>query len=201
MPTPSSSEPVDPQAALAAALAKAQGEFKAVARDKEVSTGSYKFRYAELGTILESVRPVLSKHGIAVIQPLDEGAIITELRHEAGGVISARFPFPSMPANVQQLGSLITYLRRYCLVSLLGIATEDDDDGGQAPPTAEGKPKTISDSQRRRLFAIAQEHGLDETRLRAIIQTHTGDTTTSSITAETYDLIVAAVEDDNNVPF
>ena len=199
--TTTMSEPADPLAALNAALARAQGEFKPVPRDKEVKTGSYAFRYAELGTILETIRPVLSKHGIAVIQPLDDGAIITELRHEGGGVISARFPLPTVPANPQQLGSLITYLRRYCLVSLLGIATEDDDDGNQAAQTP-AKPKRITDSQRRRLFAIASEHGIDETRLRAIINTHTGDTSTSSIPDDgTYDLIVAAVEDDNNVPF
>lgn len=198
-------------AALNAALAKAQGEFPVITRDKEVTVktrdaGSYTFRYAELGAILAAVRPVLSKHGLAITQPLEDGAIRTELRHADGGVVSTRFPFPRVPESPQQLGSLITYLRRYCLVALLGIASDDDDDAGQAadgkPDTKpESKPKLISEAQRKRLFAIAKEHDVDEARLRGYVKFYTGDDSTATIPVDKYEQIVKAIEADEDIPF
>lgn len=193
-------QPLEQLAALNGALAAAQGEFPAISRDKEVSTGSYSFRYAELGAILNAVRPVLSKHGLAITQPLEDGVIRTELRHEGGGVLSATFPFPYTPETPQALGSLITYLRRYCLVSLLGIASDDDDDAGQA---ANAKPKAnvISEAQRKRLFAIAKERGLEDKRLRGYVKFYTGQESTAAIPPDKYDQIVNAVENDEDIPF
>jgi hypothetical protein len=46
--------------------------------------------------------------------------------------VAASFPLPTVPQNVQQLGSLLTYLRRYTLVAMLGIAAGEDDDGQHA---------------------------------------------------------------------
>jgi ERF superfamily len=134
-------------AALHAALAAAQGEFPPIPRDKKVTVKTregnhYSFEYAELGTILGAVRPTLSKHGLALVQLLEDASVRTELRHKDGGIISASFPLPTVPARPQELGSLITYLRRYAVVAMLGIATEDDDDAGQAAePEQKPKPK------------------------------------------------------------
>jgi ERF superfamily len=122
--------------ALAAALAAAQGEFPSIPRNKEVKTGSYSFSYAPLDTILAACRPVLAKHQLALVQLLEHNgngpAIRTELRHASGGVIGASFPLPGDPQSPQQLGSLLTYMRRYAISALLGIAGDEDDDGQQA---------------------------------------------------------------------
>ena len=132
--------PPEPSAAIAAlneALAKAQGEFDDIKRERtvEVQTktgGKYTFSYAPLDLIMSTVRPTLAKHGLSVVQVLEPGpSLRTELRHAAGGVIGGSFPFTA-PENAQQLGSLITYLRRYSLVALLGLTTEEDDDGSKA---------------------------------------------------------------------
>lgn len=129
------------QAELHAALAAAQGEFPPVAREKTVtvqtrSGPSYTFSYAPLDVILNAVRPVLSAHGLALVQRLEAPggvpAIRTELLHASGGVLAASFPLGPAPDSPQALGSLLTYLRRYAVVSLLGIAAEEDDDGRQA---------------------------------------------------------------------
>ena len=136
-------------AALNAALAAAQGEFPPIPRDKTVTVrtrdrGSYSFSYAPLDAILGACRPVLAKHGLAITQLLDAGALTTELRHKDGGVISASFAFPNIPESPQQLGSLLTYLRRYAIVALLGVAAEEDDDAGQAAdvkPAAHTRPR------------------------------------------------------------
>jgi ERF superfamily len=137
------------EAALNAALAAAQGEFQPIPRDKTVtvrtrSGDSYTFSYAPLDTILAACRPILSKHGLALVQQLEHNgqpSIRTELRHAEGGVIGASFPLPHMPDRPQELGSLITYLRRYAIVALLGVAAEEDDDAQQAAEPAKGPPE------------------------------------------------------------
>lgn len=122
--------------ALAAALAKAQGDFPAITRGKEVTVqmktgGSYKFSYAALDTILSAVRAPLAANGLSISQLLDGGDLVTLLMHEGGGVLSCRWRLPST-GEIQALGSAITYLRRYSLQAILGIATEEDDDGNAA---------------------------------------------------------------------
>ncbi len=123
------------RAELHAALAKAQGEFPAITKDKTAKAGSYSYDYADLATILNAVRPVLSANGLAIVQPLENNgtpAIRTMLLHKDGAVLAASFPIPELPASPQALGSLLTYLRRYALVSMLGLAAEEDDDGNRA---------------------------------------------------------------------
>jgi hypothetical protein len=121
---------------LAAALAKAQTQFPAITRDKHVTVrtkdgGSYSFDYAPLDTIIAAVRGPLAANGLAVAQVLDEGDLITMLMHESGVVLSGRVSLPAAD-NIQGLGSAITYLRRYALQAVLGIAAEEDDDGNHA---------------------------------------------------------------------
>src|SRR5215831_11510908 len=127
----------DGTAALNAALAAAQGEFPPIPKDKHVEAKAYSYSYAPLDAILAAVRPILSKHGLAVSQQLEttdggQPALRTELRHSEGGVLGSSWPLTQIPDGPQQLGSLLTYLRRYALVALLGIAAEDDDDAAQA---------------------------------------------------------------------
>ena len=133
--------------ALATALAKAQSEFGAIPRSKTVSvtsqrTGkSYTFSYAPLDTILNSVREPLAKNGLAIAQLLDDGHLVTMLLHESGANLTGRTTLPDSP-DIQAFGSTITYLRRYAIQSLLGIAAEEDDDGNRGvgnSPTTRGQ--------------------------------------------------------------
>jgi hypothetical protein len=142
MSTPTN-ERVFGEAALNTALAAAQGEFQPIVKDKTVDTGSYSYSYASLDKILAACRPALTKHGLAIVQQLEHNgqpALRTELRHKDGGVVSSSFPLPRMPESIQQLGSLLTYLRRYTITALLGIAAEEDDDGRQAAEPPKGHP-------------------------------------------------------------
>lgn len=164
-------------AALHAALAKAQGEFPTITADRTVDTGSYTYSYAPLDVILAAVRPILSANGLALIQRLEspngQPGIRTELLHADGATIAASFPLGPMPNSPQQLGSLLTYLRRYAVVALLGIAAEDDDDARQAssgpgqaatgpddspfqPPEPRQEPlvEDLTAPQRKKIFAI-----------------------------------------------
>jgi len=144
--TASASHPInlptvsDADRKLNAALVEAQAEFPSIPRDRTVSVrtqagGSYSFSYAPLETILNAVRPVLAKHGLALVQRLESPggtpALRTELRHKDGGVLAGSFPL-TVPDSPQALGSLLTYLRRYAISAILCLAAEEDDDGQQA---------------------------------------------------------------------
>ena len=122
--------------ALALALAAAQSTFPTIPREKEVTVktkqgGEYKFKYAPLEAILTAVRKPLSDNGLAITQLLDDGELVTMLMHKDGARLAGRVTLPAVD-GLQALGSAITYLRRYSIVAILGIATEEDDDGNHA---------------------------------------------------------------------
>lgn len=124
--------------ALAAALAKAQAEFPPIPKDKTVevatrSGGKYKFAYAPLDTIMEKIRPTLKANGLAFMQSLNGESLTTTLLHTSGEwLASDPMPVRVVDSGSQAFGSAITYARRYALTAMLGIVTEDDDDGNAA---------------------------------------------------------------------
>jgi hypothetical protein len=120
---------------ISAALVKAQGELNAVSKDG--NNPHFRSKYATLQNIVESTRDVLRKHGLAVVQTFGEtdGTYInlnTTLLHESGEYISGVFTMRPSKADPQGLGSATTYARRYALSAILGIVTDDDDDGNMA---------------------------------------------------------------------
>lgn len=123
---------------LAAALVKAQSEFPAIPRNKTVqvktkSGGTYTFAYAPLDTIMERVRPTLKTNGLAFIQSLNGESLTTTLLHQSGEWMeSDPLPIRVTDQGSQALGSAITYARRYALTAMLGLVTDEDDDGNSA---------------------------------------------------------------------
>lgn len=119
----------DSIAALSAALAKAQGELENA--NKNANNPHFKSKYADLAELLNTVRPVMSKHGLAVVQmpSFEQGvaSVETLLTHSSGEYISSICSAPVTKQDAQGVGSAITYLRRYSLAAFCGIAQEDDD--------------------------------------------------------------------------
>jgi len=121
------------------ALAAAQGEMSAAKRDGKNS--HYGNRYTTLDSLLDAAKPALSKHGISVIQAsgaegVDHkdadiiGAVTTRLVHKSGEWIESTLRVPLADRlTYQEVGKALTYLRRYSLAGLVGIAGEVDDDG------------------------------------------------------------------------
>lgn len=138
---------------IADALAKAQSNLKAVAKNAEVTvrtnTGSaYTFRYATLDAVIEHVREALTTNGLwftqttswhndAHIALIHIVLIHTTLWHSSGQWISSVLPVQDGDGE-QKLGSRLTYRKRYALCSLLGVAADSDDDAN----TAEGNDVT-----------------------------------------------------------
>jgi len=133
---------------LAEALAKFQGEVKNP--PNTAVNPYYKSKYAPLGEVLNTVRPTLGKYGLSFFQNqvTDENGklgVTTMLMHSSGEYIESDAIYASPEKNTPQgLGSVSTYLRRYQLSSILGIASEDDDDGNanEAQPNKTDNKKT-----------------------------------------------------------
>jgi len=136
---------------LVGALCKAQAEFPAIEFD---SVNPFlKNRYASLGANISGTRPALTKYGLAVTQLTfgndNEIGVETVLAHTSGEWISERVSMPigeeRGKSSAQVAGSIVTYLRRYALASILGIYADEDRDGAEARPapvkTREEKPE------------------------------------------------------------
>jgi len=132
-------------AELAGALSKAQGEMQAAIKDSV--NPFYKSKYADLGSVWDAARPVLSKHGLCVMQTTemqgDKVIMITTLVHTSGQWMKSYLPLNPSKNDSQGMGAAITYLRRYSLSALVGVVCDDDDDG----ETAVGRGKTVSNKQ------------------------------------------------------
>jgi hypothetical protein len=121
---------------LATALAKAQGEFPDIPKDKtakvkgESKSGKpydYSYKYSDLTTIIKYTRPALTKYGLSLIQVLTADSLFTRLVHSSGQFIEGVVPI-RMNQKMQDVGSDITYLKRYSLSAMIGVSSEDDDD-------------------------------------------------------------------------
>jgi len=114
---------------LAAALAKAQAEVGTVHKDS--ANPFYKNSYASLAAVWEATRPVLSKHGLSVVQlpSHDESGYYVEtmLMHGSGQWIKSRTYMKPAKDDPQGIGSLISYARRYALQAVTMVCPDDDD--------------------------------------------------------------------------
>ena len=137
-------------AEIAGALSKAQGELNNTHKDQRAIAGKARYTYANIAAVLSDVRPVLARHGLAVVQAVgkDGGDVLvtTRIMHQSGEWIESALPLPvDRMGGIQGVGSAITYGRRYGLQSMLGIAS-DDDDGAAAqaqPPQRSGPPAWV----------------------------------------------------------
>lgn len=115
---------------LLAALAAAQGEIENAT--KNAKNPHFKNNYADLAECLNTIRPVFSAHGLAVIQSAGhfDGAMVTVttiITHKTGGMISSESTCVPAKTDAQGIGAATTYLRRYSVAAMCGIAQEDDD--------------------------------------------------------------------------
>lgn len=131
-------------AALYKALAAAQAKMEPALKGK--TNPAFRTKYADLGAVQDACMDALWAQGFAVFQPIgmdDEGHYVeTVFAHESGGTIISRVYLVLDKQNMQGLGSAITYARRYGLLSLAGIAPEDDD--GNAAARRHEPPRTVT---------------------------------------------------------
>ncbi len=111
------------------ALIKARGSFKAAVKDSK--NPHFKSAYASLDSVVDAITDALLAQGIFQTQPtsVEDGVTILHTRfvHESGEWIGSTYPVHPVKKDPQGEGSALTYARRYALMSLAGIAPEDDD--------------------------------------------------------------------------
>lgn len=135
---------------VSAALVAAQSEIGNVPFDS--TNPHFGSKFVSLAAVLAAVRPVLAKHGIGLHQPASTAngmiQVQTVFLHASGEQVA--FPPLAMPigekTTAQQLGSTVTYLRRYSLTAALGIAGDEDDDGN-ADATVRSQPVAAARSR------------------------------------------------------
>jgi hypothetical protein len=118
---------------LAAALAKAQGAMTNATMNRV--NPHFKSKYADLASVLDAIRKPLSENGLAVTQTVEmrDGCMVlrTTLLHAGGQWVASEYPLP-LAARPQEMGSALTYARRYSLTSLICTSADEDDDAERA---------------------------------------------------------------------
>lgn len=118
---------------IAMALSKFQGEVPTVL--KASTNPFFKSKYADLSIIMETVKEYLSKNGLSITQtlePSEKVRLATTLIHTSGQWISSTIELLPKDVTPQAYGSAITYARRYALSALIGVVSDEDDDGNAA---------------------------------------------------------------------
>lgn len=152
-------------AKISAALVKAQAEMGNA--KKESTNPFFNKKYADLNAIREAVLPVLTKHGIAVIQPTivqdNKNYVKTILLHESGEYIAGITEIVcSKPNDAQAHGSGLTYARRYGLQSITNVGADDDDGNQASNPTPEKKLPNLPESKAKDVEKFLKDGGTIE---------------------------------------
>lgn len=161
----------DSIAQLAPSLVKAQAAMKHPI--KNAKNPHLKNTFADLTEVINTTKPILAKHGLAVVQLTNAGCtdghteatVETMLIHESGEWISGMSTIPVEAQRgtnlAQAFGSAFTYLRRYGLSAITGVASEPDDDAHGANPARGNqqprKPVTPATAQQiKKILALAE---------------------------------------------
>lgn len=128
---------------LAGALAKAQGAMNNASMNR--INPHFKSKYADLAALWDAVRKPLSDNGLSVVQIIRDGSLHTMLLHTSGQRLCSDYPLPAT-ARPQEMGSALTYARRYSLSALVGIAADEDDDATAANQSVGTKQTPVSNA-------------------------------------------------------
>lgn len=137
--------------------------------DETANAGSRTYKYLNLATLLKNIKPIFEKHGIAFSQRVTFdgtgdgrqtlGTVETIIFDENEQQTVCEYPF-FVTGDPQQVGSAITYARRYSLTTVLGIFPDKDDDGGYAKQKFDTADRPIGADQYATLVKAMDEHQL-----------------------------------------
>lgn len=142
--------------ALVAALALAQAKIINVEKNRSVEVkmktgGKYSFNYTTFDAIVHQIREPLTENGLWFMQYVEDGRMVTKIVHGSGEWMDCGVPMPNLTGSPQDIGSLLSYFRRYSLSAAFGIASEEDSDGpqegrGEISFKARGEPRHQQDA-------------------------------------------------------
>jgi hypothetical protein len=166
------------------ALAAFKAEPLAIEKDKLVSikhkdgNGVTEYRHATLGNVVATIAPALGRHRLShswgVRREGDRVYVTCKLTHALGHSEEITLDGPldtsGSKNNIQAVGSTITYLERYTLLAITGLATEDQDDDGRGSGSGGESPQTISEDQAAKLQDALEAAGRSLDRFKAWLQ-------------------------------
>lgn len=214
---------------LPLALSKAQAAIPAPQKKRKVDFIDKQgrrvhYNYADLSDVIECIRKALADNELSVVHRLEYAesgyGMRTELWHSSGEMLSTWYPLPDPQGiKAQEFGSAITYARRYSISALLGIASEEDDDGAEAneipthkpdPSRSPVKPNSktepldskdpkawdgiVSYEQLKRLRAIAQVNSWTDEDIKFAMNQEWGVDSSKKLTHEMYDLLITHIQ-------
>lgn len=162
------------------AMVKFQGDAKGIVKDAQ----GHGYKYITLDQILTLVRPALSKHGLAVWQDVqgffidgqNVAGCVTMLAHISGEWIeSDKLSIkPSSikagaPVTPRDLGSAVTYAKRYQLTGMLGLSADVDDDAGAVSESMKSWGQKISQAQMKTIGALMSDKNIDKNKMHTLI--------------------------------
>lgn len=137
--------------------------------DETANAGSRTYKYLNLATLLKNIKPIFEKHDIAFSQKVTFdntgdgrqtlGTVETIIFDENEQQTVCSYPF-FVTGDPQQVGSAITYARRYSLTTVLGIFPDKDDDGGYAKQQYDTADRPIGADQYATLVKAMDAHRL-----------------------------------------
>lgn len=137
--------------------------------DETAQAGKKTYKYLNLATILKTIKPVFEKHGLAFSQRVTFdntgearqviGTVETIIFDDEEQMVACSYPF-FVTGDPQQVGSAITYARRYSLYAVLGIFPDKDDDGAYAKQRYETADRAISAEQYAELVKAMDVHNI-----------------------------------------
>ena len=137
--------------------------------DETAQAGNRTYKYLNLATILKTIKPVFEKHGLAFSQRVTFdntgearqviGTVETIIFDDKDLIVACSYPF-FVTGDPQQVGSAITYARRYSLYAVLGIFPDKDDDGAYAKQRYETADRAISAEQYAELVQAMKSHNI-----------------------------------------
>ncbi len=141
--------------------------------EKGAKNPFFKSKYATLDSIQFAIQPILKEVGLGYTQTIseDKTSLITTLYDEEGkSLVAGNYPV-NLSGKAQDVGSAITYAKRYSLVAFLGliVADESDDDGNQAQDTkkVEVKKPAFTQTNFEHAVKLIGEGKVDEARAYA----------------------------------
>jgi hypothetical protein len=124
-------------------LWKAKQEIEAV--KKNAKNPHFKNNYADINALIEAVEPVLLKYNLILMQPIENGCVVTRILDcESGDSVESTMRLPEIQ-DPQRVGSAVTYYRRYTLQSLMTLQAEDTDAQDVSDYIKKQKPKFPQD--------------------------------------------------------
>ena len=169
-----------------------------IEKDKKVSytttKGTTAYSHAQLGTSAAKIQAALSPHGLhaswRTIQTDKSIKVVCRITHELGHFeetdLSAGADDSGSKNSIQAIGSTISYLERYTLFALTGLASKDMDDDGKGAEPAE----YVSPGQLSTIVDMINEKGVEEDKFLSYMKAES----TETILAKDYNKAIAALK-------